>query len=232
MWLKLSKNEQKLTKKHKPTFLIHLLPRKEDQNLPPCIFVKSGPPKSPPMEVGCEHTAPVGGRRCVFITDSSLAVGLKNRQRKPISTGGYLNTTARYFYWRFCYTNRQWKLNFHWRFCYTNRHPISTGGCVKITASGNRFPLVVPKPGPPRFFYWRAITETASDNLWVPQALSSFLLMNSTPKQHKDSVCHARSSTNTSPIAHISVCATLSFVSLPDTSKNRTQINPRSKTKS
>jgi hypothetical protein len=30
----------------------------------------------------------------VFITDSSLAVGLKNRQWKPISTGGSLNTTA------------------------------------------------------------------------------------------------------------------------------------------
>jgi hypothetical protein len=30
----------------------------------------------------------------VFITHSSLAVGLKNRQWKPISTGGYLNTTA------------------------------------------------------------------------------------------------------------------------------------------
>jgi hypothetical protein len=24
-------------------------------------FVKSGPPKSPPMEVGCERIAPVGG---------------------------------------------------------------------------------------------------------------------------------------------------------------------------
>jgi hypothetical protein len=30
----------------------------------------------------------------VFITHSSLAVGLKNRKWKPISTGGYLNTTA------------------------------------------------------------------------------------------------------------------------------------------
>jgi hypothetical protein len=30
----------------------------------------------------------------VFITHSSLAVGLKNRQWKPISTSGYLNTTA------------------------------------------------------------------------------------------------------------------------------------------
>jgi hypothetical protein len=89
-----------------------------------------------------------GGRRGVFITHSSLAVGLKTRQWKPISTGGYLNTTA-----------------------------ISTGGCVKITASGNRFPLAVPKPGPPGFFYWRAVTETVSDNLWVPQALSSFLLV-------------------------------------------------------
>jgi hypothetical protein len=46
------------------------------------------------MEVGCEHIAHVGGRRGVFITHSSLAVGLKNRQWKPIFTGGYLNTTA------------------------------------------------------------------------------------------------------------------------------------------
>jgi hypothetical protein len=72
------------------------------------------------------------------------------------------------------------KIGFHWRFCYTNRqwkYPISTGGCVKITASENGFPLAVPKSGPPCFFYWRVITETASDNLWVPQALSSFLLV-------------------------------------------------------
>jgi hypothetical protein len=61
----------------------------------PLYFVKSGPPKLPPMEVGCKRTAPVGGGRGVFITHSSLAVGLKNRQWKPISTGGYHNTTAR-----------------------------------------------------------------------------------------------------------------------------------------
>jgi hypothetical protein len=63
--------------------------------------------------------------------------------------GGYLSPTViltqppveiGYFHWRFCYTNRQWK------------YPISTGGCVKITAIGNRFPLAVPKPGLPRFF--------------------------------------------------------------------------------
>jgi hypothetical protein len=30
----------------------------------------------------------------VFITHSSLVVGLKNRQWKPISTSGYVNTTA------------------------------------------------------------------------------------------------------------------------------------------
>jgi hypothetical protein len=29
---------------------------------------------------------------------------------------------------------------------------VFTSGCVKITASGNRFSLAVPKPGPPRFF--------------------------------------------------------------------------------
>jgi hypothetical protein len=57
-------------------------------------FVKSGPPKSPPMEVGCELQLLSGGGRVVFIIDSSLAVCLKNRQWKPISTGGSLNTTA------------------------------------------------------------------------------------------------------------------------------------------
>jgi hypothetical protein len=84
-------------------------------------------PKSPPMEVGCELQLLSGGGRVVFITDSSLAVGLKNRQWKPISTGGYLNTTASGNY-------------------------IFTGGSVTPTASGNRFPLAVPKPGPPGFF--------------------------------------------------------------------------------
>jgi hypothetical protein len=57
-------------------------------------FVKSGPPKSPPMEVGCELQLLSGGGRVVFITDNSLAVGLKNHQWKPISTGGSINTTA------------------------------------------------------------------------------------------------------------------------------------------
>jgi hypothetical protein len=52
-------------------------------------------------------------------------------------------------HWGLCYYNRQWK----W---------VSTGGS---------------KAGPTSFFYWRAITETAIDNLWVPQAMSSFLLV-------------------------------------------------------
>jgi hypothetical protein len=124
-----------------------------------------------------------GGRRGLFITDSSLAVGLKNRQWKPISIGGCVKITAsgnRVFPLAVLLHQLPVEIGFHWRLCYTNRqwkHPISTGGCVKITASGNEFPLAVPKPGPPRFFYWRAITETASDNLWVPQAMSSFLLV-------------------------------------------------------
>jgi hypothetical protein len=42
-------------------------------------FVNSGPPKSPPMEVGCEHTVHCRGRG-VFITDTSLAVVFKNSQ--------------------------------------------------------------------------------------------------------------------------------------------------------
>jgi hypothetical protein len=32
------------------------------------------------------------------------------------------------------------------------------------------------------FFYWRAVTETASDNLWVPQAFNSFLLVAISPR--------------------------------------------------
>jgi hypothetical protein len=56
-----------------------------------------------------------------------------------------------YFHWRLCYDNRQWKY-------------VSTGGS---------------QARPTYFFYWRAVTETASDNLWVPQALSSFLLVSS-----------------------------------------------------
>jgi hypothetical protein len=40
----------------------------------------------------------------IFITDSSLAVILT---QPPVE--------IRYFHWRFCYTNRQWKLYFHWR---------------------------------------------------------------------------------------------------------------------
>jgi hypothetical protein len=126
--------------------------------------VKSEPPKSPPMEVGCELQLLSGGGRVVFITDSSLAVGLKNRQWKLISTGGSLKTTTS-------------GISLAVRLHQLPVEPISSGGCVKITASGNRFPLAVPKPGPSGFFYWRAVTETASGNLWVPQALSSFLVV-------------------------------------------------------
>jgi hypothetical protein len=48
------------------------------------------------------------------------------------------------------------EINFHWRFVLHNRqwkHPISTGGCVKITATENRFPLAVFKAGPTCFFH-------------------------------------------------------------------------------
>jgi hypothetical protein len=47
------------------------------------------------------------------------------------------------------------EINFHWRLVLHNRqwkHHISTGGCVKITASGNRFPL-----------HWRFLKPTASE---------------------------------------------------------------------
>jgi hypothetical protein len=97
MWLKLSKNEQKLTKKHKPTFLIHLLRRNEEQNLPPYIFLKSGPPKSPPMEAGCEHTVHYRGKKRAIY----------NRQ----FTGGWLEKppVEINFHWRLSLHNRQWK---------------------------------------------------------------------------------------------------------------------------
>jgi hypothetical protein len=89
----------------------------------------------------------------VFITDSSLAVGLKNRQWKPISTGGSLNPPAsgnRIF--PLAVLLHQPPVETRFSLAVLLHHPISTGGCVKITASGNRFPLVVPKPGPPGFF--------------------------------------------------------------------------------
>jgi hypothetical protein len=70
-----------------------------------------------------------------------------------------------YFHWRFCYTNRQWKYpNRQWKF-------VSTGGS---------------QAGPTSFFYWRAITETARDNLWVSQAMSSFLLVKNTENRKKN----------------------------------------------
>jgi hypothetical protein len=59
MWLKLSKNEQKLTKKHKPTFLIHLLPKNEDQNLP-LVFCKIWTSKIAYNGSWLRATAPVG----------------------------------------------------------------------------------------------------------------------------------------------------------------------------
>jgi hypothetical protein len=64
----------------------------------------------------------------VFITHSSLAVGLNNRQWKPISTGGYLNTTAS--------GNRIF--------------PLAVG--VTEPPMEIIFSLAVPKPGPPGFF--------------------------------------------------------------------------------
>jgi hypothetical protein len=42
--------------------------------------VKSGPPKSSQWKLAASIQFTVGGRRGVFITDSSLAVGLRNRQ--------------------------------------------------------------------------------------------------------------------------------------------------------
>jgi hypothetical protein len=74
--------------------------------------------------------------------------------------------------------NRQWK------------HPISTGGCVKITASGNRFPLAVFKAGPTCFFHWRLITETASEKFNVPQALNLFVLVQYKPVTRIKQKCH------------------------------------------
>jgi hypothetical protein len=59
MWLKLSKNEQKLKKKHKPTFLIHLLPKNEDQNLP-LVFFEIWTSKIASNGSWLRATAPVG----------------------------------------------------------------------------------------------------------------------------------------------------------------------------
>jgi hypothetical protein len=84
----------------------------------PLYFMKSGPPKSPPMEVGCEVQLLSGGGRVIFITDSSLAVCLKNRQWKPFSTGGSLNTTVsgnRVFPLAVGVTEPPVETRFHWR---------------------------------------------------------------------------------------------------------------------
>jgi hypothetical protein len=59
----------------------------------PLYFVKSGPLKSPLMEVGCELQLSVGEDEWVFILPRSLTAGLRNPQWKPISTSGSLNTT-------------------------------------------------------------------------------------------------------------------------------------------
>jgi hypothetical protein len=60
------------------------------------VYVKSGPPKSPSMEVGCELQVLSGGRRGIYSTNV---------------TGGWLEeqSVETYFYWRFSLHNRQWK---------------------------------------------------------------------------------------------------------------------------
>jgi hypothetical protein len=49
------------------------------------------------------------------------------------------------------------------------------------------------------FFYWRAITETASDNLWVPQAMSSFLLVGGRAKHQQRSQTERAAATHPRP---------------------------------
>jgi hypothetical protein len=88
-----------LTKKHKPTFLIHLLPRNEDQNLPPYIF----------CEIWTSKIASNGSwlRAYSSLSGGGKKRGIYNRQ----FTGGWLEKPPVEigFHWRFCYTNRQWK---------------------------------------------------------------------------------------------------------------------------
>jgi hypothetical protein len=82
----------------------------------------------------------------VFITHSSLTVGLKNRQWKPISTGGSLNTTTS--------ENRIFTLAVG-----VTEPPVKilTGGSVTPTASVNiLFSLAVVLREPPvEIFHWR-----------------------------------------------------------------------------
>jgi hypothetical protein len=56
--------------------------------------VKSRPPKSLTMEVGCELQLLSGKDEGLFILPRSLVVVLRNCQWKPISTGASLNTAA------------------------------------------------------------------------------------------------------------------------------------------
>jgi hypothetical protein len=124
MWLKFSKNEQRLTRETKTNFFRNLLPKNEDQNLP-LYFVKFGPLKSPPMEVGCELQLLSGEDEGVFILSRSLTIVLRNCQWNTISTGGSLNTTAnenKVFPLAVGVTHPPVKIRFfHWRLCYTNR---------------------------------------------------------------------------------------------------------------
>jgi hypothetical protein len=88
----------------------------------------------------------------VFITHSSLVVGLKTASGNRIFTLA-VGVTEPPVEIRFSLAvvlrEPPVEIGFHWRFP-SRAHQV---------------------------FYWRAVTETASDNLWVPQALSSFLLV-------------------------------------------------------
>jgi hypothetical protein len=61
----------------------------------------------------------------------------------------------------------QWKSGGYFRTASENI--LFTGGFLKQTASGNSI-----STGGTGFFYWRAVTETASDNLWVPRGFELF----------------------------------------------------------
>jgi hypothetical protein len=88
------------------------------------ILSKRKETQKPLVEKSSKPAAPINYHwrfQLLHASKKTRWVRLGNRQWKPISTGGWCNRTA-------------------------SENIISTGGCVKITASGNRFPQRFFKP--------------------------------------------------------------------------------------
>jgi hypothetical protein len=80
---------QNWQEKHKPTFINNLLPKNEDQNLP-LVFCEIWTSEIASNASWLRAKLPIREEEGVFITQSSLAVCLRNRQwKQAISTSGW-----------------------------------------------------------------------------------------------------------------------------------------------